>query len=662
MKKILITGLCGFIGAHIIEHILKTTDWEIVGIDRLSYASTGFDRIKDIEAFDNKRFKLFTADFTKPIREYLAEEIGEVDYILHMGAQTHVDNSIKDPKSFVEANVIGTFEMLEYARRLKGLKKFIYFSTDEVYGPAPKDYEYKEGDRFNPGNPYAATKASAECLCMAYANTYSMPIIITNCWDMDTKVLTEKGSKSYSELEEGDLVWTLDKNEQLILEPVQKKIKMKGSDIMYRFTTNTMSQLVTPNHRVMLKKSKGKPRRWGDIEESHAEDLFNKPNRIRIPLTGKWVGDDSYFPKGFNKVWLAKVLGWYVSEGFEADGNGICFGSGTEWQFKELETLLKDYKPKRNGRSVRVYNKELKSILKSCGRLAMNKKVPRFVLQGTTKTLKPFWECAMKGDGANLGIKGQEVYYTISKQLVDDFREIGMKLGYGIRISERETWNPKKTKKSKSFIVRFHKGFTDLERRNIQKESYSGDVWCVSVPSGRVFIEREGTICLTGQTMNVYGERQHPEKFIPLVINKVLKGEKVLIHANKDKTKAGSRFWIHGRNVASAILYILNNTNEELDTHDAEKGKFNIVGEKEVDNLEMAQFIAKTLDKELIYEMVDFHSSRPGHDLRYGLNGDKMKGLGWTPSKTFEESLSKTIKWTVNNKKWLEVIKYKEQK
>jgi len=343
MKKILITGLCGFIGAHIIEHILKTTDWEIVGIDRLSYASTGFDRIKDIEAFDNKRFKLFTADFTKPIREYLAEEIGEVDYILHMGAQTHVDNSIKDPKSFVEANVIGTFEMLEYARRLKGLKKFIYFSTDEVYGPAPKDYEYKEGDRFNPGNPYAATKASAECLCMAYANTYSMPIIITN-------------------------------------------------------------------------------------------------------------------------------------------------------------------------------------------------------------------------------------------------------------------------------------------------------------------------------TMNVYGERQHPEKFIPLVINKVLKGEKVLIHANKDKTKAGSRFWIHGRNVASAILYILNNTNEELDTHDAEKGKFNIVGEKEVDNLEMAQFIAKTLDKELIYEMVDFHSSRPGHDLRYGLNGDKMKGLGWTPSKTFEESLSKTIKWTVNNKKWLEVIKYKEQK
>jgi len=86
------------------------------------------------------------------------------------------------------------------------------------------------------------------------------------------------------------------------------------------------------------------------------------------------------------------------------------------------------------------------------------------------------------------------------------------------------------------------------------------------------------------------------------------------------------------------------------------------VGEREVDNLEMAQFIAKVLGKKLNYEMVDFHSSRPGHDLRYGLNGDKMKRLGWTPSKTFEESLKKTIEWTIKNKKWLEIIKYKEQK
>ena len=82
--------------------------------------------------------------------------------------------------------------------------------------------------------------------------------------------------------------------------------------------------------------------------------------------------------------------------------------------------------------------------------------------------------------------------------------------------------------------------------------------------------------------------------------------------------------------------------------------KYNIVGEREVDNLEMAQFIAKTLDKPLNYEMVDFHSDRPGHDLRYGLDGTKMEEMGWHIPVPFEESLKKTILWTVDNKKWLE--------
>jgi len=81
--------------------------------------------------------------------------------------------------------------------------------------------------------------------------------------------------------------------------------------------------------------------------------------------------------------------------------------------------------------------------------------------------------------------------------------------------------------------------------------------------------------------------------------------------------------------------------------------KYNIVGEKEVDNLELAQFIASVVGKPLNYEMVDFHSSRPGHDLRYAMSGDKMKQMGWELPKNFEESLEKTIKWTLNNRRWL---------
>ena len=81
--------------------------------------------------------------------------------------------------------------------------------------------------------------------------------------------------------------------------------------------------------------------------------------------------------------------------------------------------------------------------------------------------------------------------------------------------------------------------------------------------------------------------------------------------------------------------------------------KFNIVGEREVSNLEMAQMIAKVLNKPLNYEMIDFHSSRPGHDLRYALDGELMKSLGWAYPMTFEESLARMVNWTIRHPEWL---------
>ena len=148
-------------------------------------------------------------------------------------------------------------------------------------------------------------------------------------------------------------------------------------------------------------------------------------------------------------------------------------------------------------------------------------------------------------------------------------------------------------------------------------------------------------------TMNVFGERQHQEKFMPLCVRKILNDETVIIHADKTKTISGTRYWIHARNVLKALLFL----NEKGAVGD----KYNIVGEKEISNLEMAEFIAKVLEKNLKYEMVDFHSSRPGHDLAYGLDGTKLKLMGFEYPKTFEESLKKTVLWYLDskNKKWL---------
>ena len=343
MARALVTGGCGFIGAHVVEHIIKNTDWEIVVLDRLNYASKGFDRLRNINCYDHKRIHKLTHDFTLPLVDGIAYEIRKVDYILHLGAETHVDNSILDPRPFVRSNVLGTMEMLEFAKTQDKLKWFVYFSTDEVFGPAsaPNRLDltssevltiqpsYYEWDRYNSTNPYSATKAGGEELCLAYANTYGLPLFVIHC-------------------------------------------------------------------------------------------------------------------------------------------------------------------------------------------------------------------------------------------------------------------------------------------------------------------------------MNAFGERQHLEKMVPSTIHKVLTGEMVKIHADETTTWPGSRFWIHARNVAEALLFLLKRANQ--------RAKYNIAGEKEVDNLELAQMIADYIGKPLKYELVSWHASRPGHDLRYALDGSKMMSMGWKLPTNFEESLRKTVKWYLNNPKWLEPL------
>jgi dTDP-glucose 4,6-dehydratase len=343
MKNILITGGAGFISHHMVYYLIKNTNWNIVSLDRLDY-SGNLNRLDNIlsELSDEEksRIKVVFHDLKSEINPWIKKELGDIDIILHLAAGSHVDRSIDYPMEFVLDNVVGTANILEYARLIndnKGLERFVYFSTDEIFGPAPNGIDYKENDRYNSTNPYSATKAGGEELAVAYENTYNLPVYITH-------------------------------------------------------------------------------------------------------------------------------------------------------------------------------------------------------------------------------------------------------------------------------------------------------------------------------TMNVFGERQHPEKFIPMCIKKIRDGEIITVHADKTKTIPGTRHYIHAEDVAEAIHFLITeNIKIEVDFGGAKCPKFNIVGAEEINNLDLAQLIADSQGKDLNYKMVDFHSSRPGHDLRYSLSGEKMKKLGWTPSIKLSQRIKQVVEWSLKNENWIEL-------
>lgn len=187
MKHVLITGGAGFVGHHIIDLLLEKTDWTITSLDRLDF-SGNLNRIHNVlEKYNlktRKRVKIVFHDLKAEINPSLKSMLGNPNIILHLAASSHVDRSIVEPLSFINDNVIGTAHLLEYARQLCDLESIFYFSTDEVFGPATIGTAFKEYDRYNSANPYSATKAAAEELCVAYENTYNLPISILHLMNL----------------------------------------------------------------------------------------------------------------------------------------------------------------------------------------------------------------------------------------------------------------------------------------------------------------------------------------------------------------------------------------------------------------------------------------------------------------------------------------------
>ena len=154
-------------------------------------------------------------------------------------------------------------------------------------------------------------------------------------------------------------------------------------------------------------------------------------------------------------------------------------------------------------------------------------------------------------------------------------------------------------------------------------------------------------------TVNNFGEYQQANKFPVIVQKKVAMGEAVPIHGKEGE--AGTRYYIHSRNAADAILFIIKNTVPHKHSPNAvdKPDRYNITSDDKLSNLELAQAIAEAMGKDLRYEYVDHHTTRPGHDRHYSLDGTKLKELGWNQPLSFKDSLKNTVDWQVLHDEWI---------
>jgi dTDP-glucose 4,6-dehydratase len=184
--KVLITGGAGFIGSAVVRQYINDTEHEVINLDALTYAGN-LESLKDVDQSPRYTFEHVNICDINEIERVFEQH--QPDAIMHLAAESHVDRSIDGPAEFIQTNIVGTYNLLDVAKRYwdsltgerKGKFRFHHVSTDEVYGDLEETGYFTEESNYEPSSPYSASKASSDHLVRAWHRTYGLPVVVTNC-------------------------------------------------------------------------------------------------------------------------------------------------------------------------------------------------------------------------------------------------------------------------------------------------------------------------------------------------------------------------------------------------------------------------------------------------------------------------------------------------
>lgn len=339
MTKALLTGIGGFVGAHCLEYFLDNTNWDIVGLDSFRHKGT-CSRLDD-KILSNPRLKILRHDLTVPIDTALENQImsrrldngkvveSGIDYIVNIASDSAVERSVTDPGACWRNNTELILNMLELARKVKP-KAFLQLSTDEIYGDCPANYSHPEWDIIIPSNPYSASKAAQEALCISYFRSYKMPILIVNCMNMI-------GNRQDKEKFLPKLIWKIATSQEMEIysDPLPDGSVFIGSRY-YLHCDNLADALIWLLKRPVTIQSAenrllDRYNVCGDTELNNLEFAQLVAKIMDMPLKYKLVSSQSVRP-GYDRRYALdgrklKNLGWEAPLSFEESLRRII-----EWQ------------------------------------------------------------------------------------------------------------------------------------------------------------------------------------------------------------------------------------------------------------------------------------------------------------------------------------------